>query len=159
MPLTDVPTLEASTEIDAAPGRVWELVGDLRNMRRWSPQNMVTFVRGEAAVGTKLINLNRRKLLVWPTQAMIVRYQPGREIAFRIKENWTIWSYTLEPVDGGAGTRLTERREAPKGISDLSVKLTRSVLGGVEEFHEELRRGMALTLARIKAEAERGGAG
>ncbi|ROR92904.1 SRPBCC family protein [Nocardioides aurantiacus] len=155
MPLTDVAPLEASTEIDAPPAQVWALVSDLRHMPRWSPQCAKTFLRGgEMKVGAKMVNVNRRGLLVWPTQGQVVDLVPEKRVAFRIKENWTVWSFDLEPTAAG-GTRLTQRRDAPKGISDLSVKLTDRVLGGVDDFTAELQRGMAQTLAKIKADAER----
>jgi uncharacterized protein YndB with AHSA1/START domain len=155
MPLTDVAPLEASIEIAAPPARVWELVSDLRNMPRWSPQVRKTIVRGGAMrVGAKLFNINRRGLLVWPTQAMVTEYEPERRVAFKVRENWTVWSFELEPT--ATGTRVVQRREAPKGISDLSVKLTEKVLGGVPAFTEELQVGMEQTLQRIKREAEKG---
>jgi uncharacterized protein YndB with AHSA1/START domain len=155
MPLQDVAPLVATTEIDAPPATVWALVSDLRNMARWSPQCVKTFVRGGGPVqlGSLMVNVNRRKLLVWPTQSKVVRFTPEREIAFRVRENYTVWSYELEPT--ATGTRLTARREAPQGISDLSVKLTNRALGGVDKFVVELEQGMAETLGRIKAEAER----
>lgn len=155
MPLLDVAPIEATTEIDAPPSEVWALVSDLRNMARWSPQNVRTFVRGGGEIGlrTKLVNLNRRGLLFWPTQAMVVRFEPEREIAFRIRENWTVWSYRLDPAASG-GTVLTATREAPQGISDVSVGLTKRVLGGMDGFTAELQAGMAETLAKIKADAE-----
>lgn len=156
MPLTDVAPIEASIEIDAPPAEVWALVSDLRNMPRWSPQCAKTLVRGGGRVsqGSRMININRRGLLVWPTQSKVVRFVPEQEIAFRIRENWTIWSFTLEPTPDG-GTRLTERREAPDGISDLSVGLTKTVLGGVDGFASELQEGIKQTLAKIKADAEK----
>ncbi len=154
MPLTDVAPLEASTEIAAPPAAVWALVSDLRHMPRWSPQCAKTFLRGgEMKVGAKMINLNRRGLLVWPTQGQVVDLVPEQRVAFRIRENWTVWSFELEPT--ATGTRLTQRREAPRGISDLSVKLTDRVLGGVDDFTVELQQGMQQTLAKIKADAER----
>jgi uncharacterized protein YndB with AHSA1/START domain len=154
MPLHDVAPLEATIEVDAPPAKVWALVSDLRNMARWSPQCVKTFIRGgEVKVGATMVNLNRRKLLVWPTTATVVRFTPEEEVAFRVKENWTVWSYRLEPT--ATGTRLTSRREAPEGISDVSVGLTRAVFGGVDSFADELRQGMQETLARIKADAER----
>ena len=60
----------------------------------------------------------------------------------------------LEPTATG-GTLLTSRREAPKGISDVSVRLTNLAMGGVDDFGAELKRDMATTLAKIKADAER----
>lgn len=157
MPLTDVAPIEVSAEIAAPPAAVWSLVSDLRNMPRWSPQCAKTFIRGgEMKVGAKMVNINRRGLLVWPTQGQVVDLDPEKRVAFRIKENWTIWSFDLEATPSG-GTRLTQRREAPKGISDLSVKLTNGVLGGVDDFTVELEQGMRQTLQKIKADAERPG--
>jgi uncharacterized protein YndB with AHSA1/START domain len=154
VPLTDVAPIEASIEIAAPPARVWELVSDLSNMPRWSPQVLKTFVRGgETRQGAKMVNINHRGLLVWPTQSMVTTFEPEQKIAFRIRDNWTIWSFTLGPTADG-GTRVVQRREAPKGISDISVRLTKAVLGGVDDFTTELLRGMNHTLGRIKADAE-----
>ena len=152
MPLLNVAPIEATVEIDAPPAKVWALVSDLRNMARWSPQVVKTFVKAPVAEGSTMFNINRRKLLVWPTQAKVVRFAPEREIAFRVKENFTVWSYQLEAV--ASGTRVTARREAPHGISDLSVGLTRRVLGGVDVFTTELQEGLRETLQKIKADAE-----
>jgi uncharacterized protein YndB with AHSA1/START domain len=148
--------LEATIEIAAPPAKVWSLVTDVKRMASWSPQVVKTVVRGGGPVaqGTKFFNINRRGLLVWPTQSMVVRFEPHTDFAFRIKENYTVWSFALEPTADG-GTRLTERRETPQGISDLSLGLTRTVLGGVSKFTDELRAGIQQTLERIKAEAER----
>ena len=154
MPLLNVAPIEATVEIDAPTTKVWALVSDLRNMRRWSPQNARTFLRGDGGVGTRMVNINRRGLLVWPTQSEVVRFAPEKEIAFRVKENFTVWSYELEDLGDGR-TRVTSRREAPKGISDLSVGLTKVAFGGVDRFTTELEQGMQETLSRIKADAER----
>ena len=146
--------LEETVEIQAEPARVWSLVSDVARMSSWSPQVVRTFVRGRPVqLGTTFINVNRRGALFWPTQAKVVRFEPHREFAFRIKENWTIWSFTLEPT--ATGTRLTQRREAPDGISGLSQRLTKVALGGQATFAAELRAGMRQTLDRVKAEAER----
>src|SRR3954469_26050005 len=111
MPTQEVAPLEATIEIDAPVAHVGALVSALRNMSRWSPQVVRTFVRGggELAVGTRLFNINRRKLLFWPTQAKIVRFTPEKEVAFRIKENFVVWSYALEATP--SGTRVVARRE------------------------------------------------
>ena len=155
--MTDLvePLIEESITIDAPPERVWSLVSDLGRMSRWSPQVVRTIVRGRPiALGTKMINLNRRGLLVWPTQSKVVRFEQQEEIAFRVKDNFTIWSFTLSD-DGAGGTVLTQRREAPDGISPVSRTLTDKVLGGVGNFQLELGAGMRETLAKIKVDAER----
>ena len=109
--------IEESITIDAAPERVWSLVSDLGRMSKWSPQVVKTVVRGRPIkLGTKMVNINRRGPLVWPTQTKVVRFEPQQEIAFRVKDNFTIWSFTLTS-DSAGGTILTQRREAPDGIS------------------------------------------
>ncbi|HEX7740276.1 MAG TPA: SRPBCC family protein [Marmoricola sp.] len=156
MPLDNVPTIEESIDIDAPPAKVWALVSELKNMPRWSPQTAKSFVRGggPTKADSRLININRRGFLVWPTNSKVVRFEPEQEIAWRIKDNYMVWSYTLEPTAAG-GTTLTSRREAPEGISDISVRLTKLAMGGVDNFAAELKRDMATTLTKIKADAER----
>jgi uncharacterized protein YndB with AHSA1/START domain len=154
MPLTDVAPIEATIEIAAPPATVWSLVSDLRTMARWSPQTVRSFRRGEQrGLGARFLNVNRKGLLVWPTQSKVVRYEEGTEIAWRVKENFTIWSLRLEPTADG-GTRLVQTREAPDGISDVSVGLTKVAFGGVPKFTETLQADMVRTLTRIKADAE-----
>jgi hypothetical protein len=143
--------LEQSIDIAASPAQVWALVTDLPRMASWSPQVVKTFVKGPVQLGTRTLNVNRRGLLVWPTRAKVVRFEPHREFAFRVKDNFTIWSFTLEPTD--TGTRLTQRRETPDGISDISVRLTKVALGGQEQFRSELLDGMRQTLPANKADA------
>jgi len=148
------PLLEETIEVGAPPAAVWALVSDVARMASWSPQVVRTVVRGRPVQeGTTFFNLNRRGLLFWPTQAKVVTFEPHREFAFRIKENWTVWSFTLEPTESG-GTRVTERRSTPDGISGVSRGLTRIALGGQQVFTEELRAGMRETLERIRTEAE-----
>ena len=153
MPLTDVAPIEASIEIEATPAAVWAVVSDLRNMPRWSPQTRKSILRGENGEGARFLNINRKGVLVWPTRSKVVTFDPETEIAWRVKDNFTIWSLRLEPT--ATGTKLTQTREAPEGISDISVRLTKTVLGGVDSFTSELQRDMRTTLGRIKAEVER----
>lgn len=146
------PLLEESIEVAAPPVKVWSLVTDLARMSQWSPQVVRTVVRGPVQLGTKALNINRRGLLVWPTRTKVVAFEPHREFAFRVRDNRTIWSFTLEPTE--SGTRVTQRRRAPDGISDISLRLTKVALGGQETFTRELRAGMRQTLERVKAESE-----
>ena len=149
---TEFAQLEETIEIAATPAQVWALVTDLPRMASWSPQVVKTFVRKPVQLGTRFRNVNRRGLLVWPTSAKVVRFEPHREFAFRVKDNYTVWSFTLEPT--ATGTRVVQRREVPDGISDISVRLTRLAFGGQESFGGELAAGMRQTLQRIKADAE-----
>lgn len=147
--------LSASIEIDAAPAQVWALLADLPRMREWSDQVVkTTVIGGEVKQGARMINLNQQGWKRWPTNAKVVRFTPHSDLAFRVTENRTIWSYQLEPLDGGTRTKVTHRRETPDGISGLSKGLTKVMLGGVPKFTEDLRTGMGKTLERVKAAAE-----
>jgi uncharacterized protein YndB with AHSA1/START domain len=152
---TPAEELSATIEIDATPAQVWALVADLPRMREWSDQVVRTVVLGgQAKVGARMLNLNQQGWKRWPTNAKVVRFEPHRDLAFRVTENRTVWSYQLEPLEDGTRTRVTHRREVPDGVSGLSLGLTKAVLGGVPAFTEELRSGMAATLGRIKKAAE-----
>lgn len=146
--------LEATVEIAAPPEKVWALVSDIERMASWSPQVVRSTVDGKSVgVGTTFVNDNQQGEVMWPTNAKVVRFDPPREFAFKVKENRLIWSFELAPLPGG-GTRVTERRECPDGITDLSISFTESYLGGVETFTERQRAGMQETLQAIKADAE-----
>ncbi len=148
------PLLEDSIDIDAPPEKVWALVADIERMASWSPQVVSSTVDGDVVgLGTTFVNENHQDDLVWQTYAKVVRFDPPREFAFKVKENRLIWSFELQPLPGG-GTRVTERREAPEGITELSVNFTLKYLGGVRAFTERQRAGIRETLDRLKADAE-----
>lgn len=153
--MTNAPLLETETEVLAPPEAVWAVVSDPRVLGGLSDQVVRTHVRGSQPVGlgTRTVNLNRRGPLLWPTRAKVVRFEPHRDFAFRVKDNASIWSFELEPT--ATGTRVTHRRETPQGTTKISRMLQDKVLGGIPEFDEELREGMALTLQRLKALLER----
>ena len=147
-------TLEASIDVDTSPEQVWKVVSDLKRMGEWSPQcKKMKVFGGDVRKGTTTLNINRKGLLVWPTTAKVVEFEPNKAIAFRIVENKTIWSYTLTPSE--TGTTVVEKREAPTGTSAVSGFLVKNVLGGIEQFDVELVDGMNKTLQRIKSESER----
>lgn len=150
--------LEDSIEIDAPLNRVWALVSDVRRYSEWSPQVRSTRLRGgreEVALGVQFTNINREGDLEWKTTAEIVRFLPEREVAFRVEENWVVWAFSLEPTPNGS--RLTQRREAPDGISELSLQLTDGFMGGQAAFTAATRSGMRQTLLGIKTAAEQSG--
>lgn len=144
--------LQAQIDIDAPPATVWKLVSDLKLMPKWSPQCRRMKALGPLQAGTKTVNLNRRKFLVWPTTCQITEVISERKLAFRVNENNTVWSYDLEPT--ATGTRLIESRHAENGVKAVSNVLVNAVMGGVPSFERELVDGMNATLTRIKAAAE-----
>lgn len=150
-----VPPLEATIHIDAPPARVWEIVSDQRRMNEWSPETYrQVFFGDEIGLGTRSININKRKGFFWPTASRITEFVPEQRIAFYVTGSSTFWSYDLTPE--ADGTVVTERRELKGGKRTILSKLTAAMaLGGVEEHDVELTAGMEATLKRIKAEAER----
>lgn len=149
------PLLEDSIEIDAAPEKVWALISDLRRMGEWSPQARKVILRGPVKLGATMLNINRAGWKVWPTRTKVVQLEANKEIAFKVLDNGTVWSYSLEPT--AAGTKLTERRVAKDGkTTPVSAFLVDKVLGGNDNFEADLRAGIRQTLEGIKAAAERG---
>ncbi|MBM9463271.1 SRPBCC family protein [Aeromicrobium sp. YIM 150415] len=143
----------ASIDIAASPAEVWAVVSDLRRMGEWSPQCRKMFIKGGVVQrGTSTVNINRQGPLVWPTRSVVTEFVPEQRLQFVVRENKTRWTFELEATP--EGTRLTESRTTPKGVSDLSNLLTRRVLGGTERFEDGLQSGIHQTLRRIKDAAE-----
>lgn len=148
------PVLEAEIEVSATPDKVWALVSDLPRLSEWSPQTKRTIVfGGQVREGALAVNINRKGKLLWPTRTRVVTVEPQNRIAFKVLENNSVWSFTLEPTD--AGTRIVQRREAPNGTSALSRTMVKLFLGGNDDFEADLVSGMKTTLAAIKAEVEK----
>ncbi len=152
-----VAVLERSVVVAAPIERVWPLVSDPRRLVAWSPTLVGTRMRAdEPGLEVAFTNRNRDGDLEWTTHGVITRFEEPRAIAFRIEENWAVWSFVLEPH--ADGTLLTHRREVPEGVSPLSQELTDGFMGGQARFTETLLRGMEATLAQVAAAAERSGA-
>jgi hypothetical protein len=96
-------------EISAPPEVVWDLVADVRNMGRFSPETVACeWVDGATGpvAGARFRGRNRHRVVRWSTTP------EGREFSFRRPgpDGWTTWRYTFEPTDVG-GTRLRESWE------------------------------------------------
>ncbi len=144
--------LEASIDIAASPERVWEVISDPSRMPEFSPQCVRMIPIGKPKAGTLTINVNRDGWKFWPTTSRILRYEKNSALAFRVSQNRTVWTYTLEPTE--EGTRLVERRDVPNGTTWVSRTLINAVLGGEPAFEENLVRGMNESLAKIRTAAE-----
>ena len=150
------PLLEQSIEIAAPVAQVWALVSDVCRMADWSPQVTSTRLRSgfeTVELDTQFTSRNAHGELVWTTHAEIVRFEPELELAFRVEENWAIWAFALSPTHHGS-TLLTQRRELPEGLSDLSKQFADEFLSGQGSFTESQLAGMRETLDRIKGAAE-----
>lgn len=144
--------ITASVEISAGPDEVWAVVSDVARMPEFSPELRRLFVIGskEPRVGMNLVGINRRKYVAWPTTSKVVRFEPGRAVAWKTRESGATWTYELEPT--GSGTRVTGRRDLPKFT--VGTTLLAPVIGGAEGHDQELADGIRATLERIKATVE-----
>lgn len=150
------PLLEQSVEINAHRAAVWALVSDVSRMPEWSAGVTGVRYKGDGPhprPGSEFTNRNESGELVWVTHGEITTFDENERLVFRIKENWAIWSLHL--TDAGEGrTLLTQRRETPEGISDISHELTDGFMGGQEQFQTGLLASMATTLGNIKEAVE-----
>jgi len=149
------PLLEVTVRVDAPPATVWSLVADVTRYPEWSRQVASTRLRGgfeAVGPGAEFTNRNVHGELVWTTHAVVTAYETERRLAFRVVENYAVWSFELVP--DGEATTLVHRRETPEGISDLSAELTDGFMGGQEAFTQELLAGMRRTVEGIREVAE-----
>ena len=148
--MSDPKAISTTVEIKASPDQVWQVVSDLGRMPEFSPELRKAFVVGRPGVGANIIGINRRKAVVWPTTSKVVRWEPGRAVAWKPRESGATWVYELEPTEGG--TEVTGRRVLPKftfGTSFLAP-----VIGGAEGHDAELAEGIQTTLERIRTAVE-----
>ena len=149
---TSTPALiSATVEVAATPERVWEVVSDLARMPEFSPELRRARVLGGPGLGATVVGLNRRGLVAWPTTSKVVRWEPGRAVAWRTRESGATWVYELEPVGEGR-TRVTARRVLPRFT--LGTSLLGPVIGGAEGHDRELGEGLRTTLERIRGALE-----
>lgn len=89
--------------INAPATTVWEVTGDPRRLSAWSPRVRETLLLDsaeEVALGVRFRNQNEHEHLEWTTHGEIVHFEPCRRLAFRVDENWLVWSFTVEPGKG-----------------------------------------------------------
>ena len=146
--------LQAQVDINAPTSKVWALISDFRRMPEWSPQCRWMKAFGPLRQGTRTLNVNSRKRMLWTTTCTVVEVIPEKRLAFRVNQNRTIWTYELEP--NGEGTRVIESRHAENGVTAFSNLSVNALFGGTANFERELLEGMNTSLANIKAAAEKG---
>lgn len=142
--------------IEAPPERVWQLVSDVTQIGRFSPETFeaewLEGARGpaEGATFRGHVRRNERGPVYW-TRCRVTTCEPGREFAFAVAgargRALNTWRYQLEPA--GSGTSVTESFE----LADVpALRLYWRLLGWARGRTNE--RGMRTTLERLKAVAE-----
>lgn len=147
--------LRAEAEIEAPAEHVWALLTDFAQLASWSPETvrMVPLKRGGLRVGQWYLGINRRKAFVWPTRSVVAELVPGRALAWDTPSSGARWVWELQPAGEGR-TRVVHRRPVPGRLSLGSRIVAPIALGGTEAHADELERGMAATVAGLKAAAE-----
>jgi hypothetical protein len=143
--------ISATVEMNASTEAVWEVVSDLARMPEFSPELRKAFVLGKPGLGTNILGINRRKAVFWPTTSKVVRWEPGRAVAWKTRESGATWVYELEPT--ATGTTLTGRRVLPRFT--LGTSLLGPAIGGAEGHDAELAAGIRTTLERIRTAVEK----
>lgn len=146
---------EVSLRIEAPPERIYDIVTDIAQMGRLSPEctggKWLDAAVGPA-VGASFKGTNKRGMARWSTTNGVVAATPGEEFSFETQQSGTRWTYRLQP--DGDGTVVTESRAAFKERPLVARVFSKLILGGVKEHDDEMRDGMRATLERLKAIAE-----
>ncbi|WP_159668994.1 SRPBCC family protein [Streptomyces mexicanus] len=168
MRLADGPHVECDIEIAAAPEKVWRLVSDITTSARYSPElQEVEWLDGAPApaAGARFAGRNHNETPgEWRTVSRIVEMDEPRLFEWAVVypdrrdgEPLALWTYRLEPIGDGAGTRLWH---------GMRIGPARGPLHEFAEKHPDreeaivdgrlalLRTGIGATRAGVRAEAE-----
>jgi hypothetical protein len=145
----------ATVTMSAPADKVWDLIADVRNTGRFSPEVFESeWLDGATApaLGARFRGHVKRNEIgpVYWTTCRVTACEPGSEFGFDVlvgDRAANTWHYRLTPVDGG--TEVTESFRMP---DSLFSKLF-SVLGGQLRQRRNIR-DMRTTLERVKTVVE-----
>jgi uncharacterized protein YndB with AHSA1/START domain len=141
--------------MNAAPERVWDLISDVTQIGRFSPETFEAEWTGGASgptVGASFrghVRRNEKGPVYW-TSCTVVACEPGRKFAFGVGkpgQALNTWSYVLESK--GDGTDVTESFEL---ANRLPLRVYWRLLGWARGRRNT--NDMRRTLERIKAVVE-----
>jgi hypothetical protein len=146
----------ATVQMAAPADKIWEVIADVRNTPRFSPEVFESEWVGEAtgpALGAKFRGHVKRNEIgpVYWTTCEVTACEPGREFGFAVLLGGRAvnnWHYRLAP--SGSGTDVTESfRMSPSAFNSAYFWL----FGGWLRKRRNVR-DMTKTLQRIKAVVE-----
>ena len=144
-------TATMSMAIDASASAVYELVAEVTNMGRWSPEcRRCEWLDAPRQVGSRFRGRNRSGPARWTTVARVLAADPGREFSFATLHRGKVatrWTYRF---DGDWPTMVTESFEAVS-TPPLFAFAERYL---IRNRQQQLEDGMRRTLAALKAAAE-----
>ena len=144
----------ATVEIARPPGEVFDAIADVTRMGEWSPENTggrwvdgaVGPAPGARFEGDNVAAAGPVTLKRWTTTSEVTECEHGRVFEF-LTEGHTTWRYELVATD--AGTTVTETFSHPPYAGWQRV-----VYGVLAQRQRAMERGMARTLAELKAVLE-----
>jgi hypothetical protein len=149
--------MQASVTVamDAPAPKVWDLVADVRNTGKFSPETFeaewLHGATGPALGATFRGHVKRNEIgPVYWTKCRVTACEPGREFGFEVligDRAVNNWHYLFTPVDGG--TEVTESFRMNEGLGTTLFGL----FGGQLRKRRNIR-DMRKTLERIKAVVE-----
>src|SRR5690606_34769992 len=114
----DQPMDETSIEIDAPAVEVYDLVADVTNMGRWSPETHKTAWVGDATAavpGARFKGWNHAQLgpvpIRWSTTCVVRQSDRGRCFSFDTLQSGARWTYRFEPSADDTACTVIESRE------------------------------------------------
>lgn len=139
----------------APPEKVWDLIADVRNIGKYSPETFeAEWLDGATgpALGARFRGHVRRNEIgpVYWTTCRVTACEPGREFGFEVllgDRAVNNWHYRLTPT--GTGTEVTESFR----LNQSPLMTVYALLGGQLRRRRNLR-DMQKTLERIKATVE-----
>lgn len=142
----------ATVTIEASPEEVYAVVSDVTRMGELSPEcARCEWVDGATGPepGARFHGYNKVGDFEWDVPCEVRRAEPAKVFEFAaapdLGEQATVWTYTLEPVDGG--TKVTESFYAPL----VNVEGAQSNFPGRSEM---LVEGCRKTLEALKRAVE-----
>lgn len=144
-------------DVDAPPEKVWDLVSDVTNVGRFSPETFeAEWLDGATgpAVGVRFrghVKRNGRGPTYWTT-CRITASEPGHVFEFVVENRGkavNTWRYDIRTRPEGCSVTESFR------LADVAVLRTYWALAGWARGRTN-REGMQTTLERIKATAESG---
>jgi uncharacterized protein YndB with AHSA1/START domain len=147
---------EVTVHMAAPAERIWELVSDVTQIGRFSPETFeAEWMDGATgpAVGARFrghVRRNERRLVYWTT-CTVLACEPGREFTFAVggagDSAINTWSYRLAP--SGEGTDVTESFQL---ADKLPLRVYWALAGWARGRRN--RNDMRRTLERIRSEVE-----
>jgi hypothetical protein len=144
-------SVTVSKVIPTAADALYDLVSDVTNMHRFSPENTEAFWLNGAtgpSVGAQFKGSNQLGKAKWSTKPTVTAADRGRCFAFKVPgAAGAEWTYQFEPVENG--TRVTESMSQAKPSPAIIRYIQRR--NGVNDRAANLFDAMTTTLDRLAA--------